>query len=224
MSAGSEARGTASRARGVPINKIHDSHAARQEPATERRTLRVLGVDPAVAGATGYGVIECAGASATLLRFGALKLPARATFAVRLREVHRTIAELVEEFLPNAVAVESVFTALNMKTALRLAEIRGVVLLAAAQASVPAFSYSPREVKASVAGYGAASKQQMQQMVGSLLRLSSVPEPADAADALAIALCHAQISQARERMAAAMPAATATGAGRNVGRAIRITS
>lgn len=187
------------------------------------RALRVLGVDPAVAGATGYGVIECAGASAALLRFGALKLPARATFAARLREVHRAIADLVEEFSPHAVAVESVFTALNMKTALRLAEVRGVVLLAAAQASIPAFSYSPREVKASVAGYGAASKQQMQQMVSSLLRLSSVPEPADAADALAVALCHAHLSQARERIAGATGASSGAGARRNVGRAVRVT-
>ncbi len=190
----------------------------------ERGTLRVLGVDPALAGATGYGAIECAGPSATLLRFGAVKLPAKATFASRLREVHRAIAELVEEFSPNAVAVESVFTALNMKTALRLAEVRGVVLLAAAQASVPAFSYSPREVKASVAGYGAASKQQMQQMVRSLLRLASAPEPADAADALAVALCHAQVWQARARMAAAMGTSAATGARRDVGRAIRVIS
>lgn len=218
MSAGSGAASTACR---VPTKDAGDSQP-------ERRGLRVLGVDPAVAGATGYGVIEWAGASATLLRFGALKLPAKATFAARLREVHRAIADLVEEFSPNAVAVESVFTALNMKTALRLAEIRGVVLLAAAQASIPAFSYSPREVKASVAGYGAASKQQMQQMVSSLLRLTSVPEPADAADALAVALCHAHLSKARERMAAAMPTSSgsrvAPGARRNVGRAIRVTS
>lgn len=190
----------------------------------ERARLRVLGVDPAVAGATGYGVIECAGSETRLLRFGALRLPARATFASRLREVHGAIAELVEEFSPDAVAVESVFTALNVKTALRLAEMRGVVLLAAAQASVPAFSYSPREVKASVAGYGAASKQQMQQMVSSLLRLASIPEPADAADALAVALCHAQASRARERMAAALGPATATTVRRNAGRTIRVTS
>ncbi|HEX5423159.1 MAG TPA: crossover junction endodeoxyribonuclease RuvC [Candidatus Acidoferrales bacterium] len=193
---------------------------------SERRTLRVLGVDPALAGATGYGVVECAGTSMTLLRFGALKFPARVAFGSRLREIHRAIAELVEEFSPNAIAVEAVFTALNMKTALRLAEVRGVILLAAAQASVPAFSYSPREVKASVAGYGGASKQQMQQMVGSLLRLSSIPEPADAADALAVALCHAYLSQARERMAAALGTGpgTSTGVRRNSGRAIRVTS
>jgi len=163
----------------------------------------VLGVDPALAGATGYGVIECAESGSRLLRFGAVKFPARASFASRLCEIHRVIAKLLEEFAPDAVAVESVFTALNMKTALKLAEIRGVVLLAAAQVSIPAHSYSPRKVKASVAGYGAASKQQMQQMVGSLLNLASVPEPPDAADALAVALCHAYLSQARERMAAA---------------------
>jgi len=165
--------------------------------------LRVLGVDPAVAGATGYGIVEFVGASPRLVRFGAVKLPARATFSARLREIHKLITQLVAEFTPDAVAVESVFTALNMRTALKLAEMRGVVLLAAAQAQIPAHSYSPREVKSSVAGYGAASKQQMQQMVCSLLGLTSYPEPADAADALAVALCHAHVSQASDRMAAA---------------------
>ena len=185
-------------------------------------TLRVLGVDPAVAGATGYGVIEYDGPVPRLLRFGALKLPARATFASRLREVYRVIAQLVEEFAPDAVAVESVFTALNMRTALKLAEIRGVVLLAAAQASIPSHSYSPREVKASVAGYGGASKQQMQQMVSSLLRLSTVPEPADAADALAVALCHAHLSQARERLAASIRVRATAAPQSNRTRAARV--
>jgi crossover junction endodeoxyribonuclease RuvC len=166
--------------------------------------LCVLGVDPAVAGATGYGVVEFIGPSPRLLRFGALKLPARATFAARLREIHELIAQLVAEFAPDAVAVESVFTALNMRTALKLAEVRGVVLLAAAQASIPAHSYSPREVKASIAGYGAASKQQMQQMVTSALGLTDYPEPADASDALAVALCHAHSFRARERLLASI--------------------
>jgi crossover junction endodeoxyribonuclease RuvC len=167
--------------------------------------LRVLGVDPAVAGATGYGIVEFErpGAAAKLVRFGAVKLPQRASFAARLREIHHLIESLVQEFTPDAVAVESVFTALNVKTALRLAEMRGVVLLAAAQAQIPAHSYSPREVKASVAGFGGASKQQVQQMVSSLLGLSVCPEPADASDALAIALCHAHVSRARDRLAAA---------------------
>jgi crossover junction endodeoxyribonuclease RuvC len=172
-------------------------------PGAHADRLRVLGVDPAVAGATGYGIVEIVGASPRLVRFGAIKLPARATFSARLREIHKFIARLVAEFTPDAIAVESVFTALNMRTALKLAEMRGVVLLAAAQAQIPAHSYSPREVKSSVAGYGAASKQQMQQMVCSLLGLTNYPEPADAADALAVALCHAHVSQARERIAAA---------------------
>jgi crossover junction endodeoxyribonuclease RuvC len=184
-------------------------HRGTRKQPEPRRAFRVLGVDPALAGATGYGVIELAGSECRLLRFGAVKFPARVSFACRLCEIHRMIARLLDEFAPDAVAVESVFAALNMKTALRLAEIRGVVLLAAAQVSIPAHSYSPREVKASVAGYGAASKQQMQQMVSSLLNLDSVPEPPDAADALAVALCHAYLSQARERMATAMAAAPA---------------
>jgi crossover junction endodeoxyribonuclease RuvC len=198
-------------------------HANRhnQAPASIYR-LRVLGVDPAVAGATGYGVIQFEGSAAHLLRFGALKLPARATFGSRLREIHQLISKLVEEFAPDAVAVESVFTALNVRTALKLAEVRGVVLLAAAQAQIPSHSYSPREVKSCVAGYGAASKQQMQQMVSSALGLTSYPEPADAADALAVALCHAHLSQARERMARSMGIQTAAVAARNGKRTTRI--
>jgi len=184
--------------------------------------MRVLGVDPALAGATGYGVVEVEGPDARLLRFGALKLPARASFDSRLRDIHRLITQLVEEFAPDAVAVESVFTALNVRTALKLAEVRGVVLLAAAQAQIPSHSYSPREVKVTVAGYGGASKQQMQQMVSSALGLATHPEPADAADALAVALCHAHLSQARDRMARAMGIKAAAPAAGNRKRSARI--
>ena len=169
----------------------------------------MLGVDPALAGTTGYGVIEVIGSTPQLIRFGSFKLPARATLGARLYEIHSLISSLVAEFTPDAVAVEAVFTALNMNTALKLAEVRGVVLLAAAQASIPAHSYSPREVKCSVAGYGAASKQQMQQMVTSALGLAEIPEPADAADALAVALCHAHLARANERMEIAMAASSA---------------
>ena len=171
---------------------------------SDGRKLRVLGVDPAVACATGYGVIEIDGKHARLMRFGALRLPARVNLAVSLREINFLISGLVEQFAPDAVAVESVFTALNIRTALKLAEMRGVVLLAAAQAQIPAHSYSPREVKASVAGFGGASKQQIQQMVKSILDLPTCPEPADASDALAVALCHAQASRARDRLAASV--------------------
>ncbi|MGB7682708.1 MAG: crossover junction endodeoxyribonuclease RuvC [Candidatus Acidiferrales bacterium] len=192
------------------------------------KKLRVLGVDPAVAGATGFGVVELEGGAARSLRFGAFKLHSRAPFSTRLREIHKLIADLVAEFAPDAVAVESVFTALNMRTALKLAEVRGVVLLAAAQAGVPAHSYSPREVKASIAGYGAATKLQMQQMVSVQLGLHERPEPSDAADALAVALCHAHAAIAQARMAVAMapfgPPPRITVAPRSHSRAARIES
>jgi crossover junction endodeoxyribonuclease RuvC len=170
------------------------------------RKMRVLGVDPAAAGSTGYGVVETDGRACRMLRFGALRALAGSRpddFPARLREIHKLVAQLIAEFSPDGVAVESVFTALNMRTALKLAEVRGVVLLAAAQGNVPVHSYSPREVKASVVGYGHASKQQMQVMVRALLGMTEVPEPSDAADALAIALCHIHAAQARVRLAAA---------------------
>lgn len=145
-----------------------------------------------------------------MLRLGALR-PARVSATTRehaaaglhdhLCRIHELVSELIEEFAPHNVAVESVFTALNRKTALRLAEVRGVVLLAAAQKGVPVRSYSPREIKSHVSGYGNAGKEQMQQMVRALLGLAETPEPADAADALAVALCHIQAAQAETRMA-----------------------
>jgi len=168
------------------------------------KLFRVLGVDPAAAGATGYGIIESDGRSSRMLRFGALRATRKGPehFPQRLREIHNMLSELIEEFQPHGVAVESVFTALNVKTTLRLAEVRGVVLLAAAQRDIPVCSYSPREVKASVAGYGHADKQQMQLMVRALLNMTETPEPADAADALAVALCHVQAAQFQARLAA----------------------
>ncbi len=168
------------------------------------KNLRILGVDPAASGPTGYGLVETDGRACRMLHFGAFEAPSRGFpdgFPARLRTIHELIVKLIGEFSPDGVAVESVFTALNMKTALKLAEVRGVVLLAAAQANVPVHSYSPRKVKASVAGYGQASKQQMQLMVRALLGMSETPEPSDAADALAIALCHIYSQEARWRFA-----------------------
>jgi crossover junction endodeoxyribonuclease RuvC len=164
--------------------------------------FRVLGVDPASAGPTGYGIIESDGRHCRMLQYGALKVaPKRQKecLGAVLQDVHALLCRLMDEFSPDALAVESVFTALNMRTALRLAEVRGVVLLAAAQRGIAVHSYSPREVKASVAGYGQADKKQMQLMVRALLEMNETPEPSDAADALAVALCHLQAEQARQR-------------------------
>lgn len=164
--------------------------------------IRVLGIDPAAAGPTGYGIIESDGRNHRLIHYGALRVPLKRqkeSVGAALQDVHALLCKLIEEFAPDAMAVESIFTALNMRTALRLAEVRGVVLLAASQRCIAVHSYSPREVKACVAGYGHADKKQMQIMVRALLSMSETPEPADAADALAVALCHIQAEQVTKR-------------------------
>jgi crossover junction endodeoxyribonuclease RuvC len=163
---------------------------------------RVLGVDPAAAGPTGFGIVESDGRHCRMLHYGALKIGTKRRIAGpggALRDVHELICRLIEEFSPDALAVESVFTALNIRTALRLAEVRGVVLLAAAQHGLEVHSYAPREVKANIAGHGHAGKRQMQTMVRALLSMTVTPEPADAADALAVALCHLQAERVRRR-------------------------
>ena len=161
-----------------------------KERAAGNGCLRVLGVDPAAAGPTGYGIVESDGQCCRVLHYGALKSVSkqqRGWSGAALQGVHALIYELIEEFAPDAMAVESVFTALNMRTALRLAEVRGVVLLAAAQHGLEVHSYAPREVKASIAGHGHADKRQVQTMVRALLSMTVTPEPEDAADALVAA-------------------------------------
>ncbi len=164
--------------------------------------IRVLGVDPAAAGPTGYGIVESDGRRCRMLHYGALRVAAKRQkecAGAALQDVHARVCSLIDEFSPDALAVESVFTAVNMRTALRLAEVRGVILLAAAQHGVMVYSYAPREVKASVAGHGHADKRQMQMMVRALLSMNETPEPSDDADALAVALCHLHTEQARRR-------------------------
>jgi crossover junction endodeoxyribonuclease RuvC len=170
--------------------------------------IRVLGLDPASAGPTGFGIVESDGRRCHTLHYGALIVAAKRQSECAgavLQDVHARVCGLIEEFSPDAMAVESVFTALNMRTALRLAEVRGVILLAAAQKGVMVYSYAPREVKASVAGHGHADKRQMQMMVRALLSMDETPEPSHAADALAVALCHLQTEQARQRFALPNP-------------------
>jgi crossover junction endodeoxyribonuclease RuvC len=164
--------------------------------------LRVLGVDPAAAGPTGYAVIERDGRECRILHCGFLQVAAKrrkSSLGAALHDVHALLCKLITQFKPQVMAVESVFTALNMRTALRLAEVRGVVLLAGEQLGVEVRSYSPREVKACVAGYGHADKRQMQEMVKAQLGMKEAPEPSDVADALAVALCHLQTDQLERR-------------------------
>ena len=182
--------------------------------------MRILGIDPALAGPTGFGVVDSDGRACRWVDSGVLpgkRSAGNGATATRLGEIHKQITQLLETHAPDALAIEGIFSALNVKTALKLAEVRGVVLLAAAQRGIPVHSYSPREVKLSVSGYGHADKQQMQQMVRAQLRLSEAPQPADAADALAVALCHIHAAQADARFARATGAAgamAATGAPR----------
>jgi crossover junction endodeoxyribonuclease RuvC len=164
--------------------------------------VRVLGLDPAAAGPTGYGIIEGDGRRCRILHYGALRAAAKQSgesAGSALLGVHSLLGRLIAEYAPDVMAVESVFAALNVRTALRLAEVRGVVLLAAAEHGIPVHSYSPREVKASVAGYGHATKEQIQLMVRAILSMNETPEPSDDADALAVALCHLQRDQANRR-------------------------
>jgi len=189
--------------------------------AVSSRKLCILGIDPAAAGPTGYGIVEAEGRKCRALHFGALKVGEKRKESVgaALEAVHDLICDLLQRFSPDAVAVESIFSALNVKTALRLAEVRGVVLLAASQHQVEVFSYAPREIKASVAGYGNADKRQMQMMVRALLGMTETPEPADAADALAVALCHLQAEESYRRFGATAIAKTTTAAPRSAGLA-----
>jgi crossover junction endodeoxyribonuclease RuvC len=182
----------------VPIksNSANGSHKS-ENPFV----LRVLGIDPAAAGATGYAVIDARGPACAAVHYGAIPAARKASADIpaRLKQIHLCISELIEEFSPDSLALESIFSALNVKTALRLAEVRGVILLAAAERGLPVHSYSPREVKAAVTGYGQAEKSQIQQMVRALLSLKELPQPADAADALAVALCHIQTARNEAR-------------------------
>jgi crossover junction endodeoxyribonuclease RuvC len=153
--------------------------------------MRIFGVDPG-SERTGYGCIESSGSRHRLVACGILSAPARSTFPERLFAIHTGLEALLERHRPECVAVENIFFAKNVRSALKLGHTRGIALLAASQASIPVVEYSPAEIKRSVVGYGRAEKQQVQAMVKLLLGLDAVPSPHDVADALAVALCHLQ--------------------------------
>jgi len=157
--------------------------------------MRVLGVDCGCE-KTGFGVIETDGRSHRYITAGVIRTSARQAMPVRLASIHEGLAGALAEFQPDAVAIEAIIHATNVKTALLLAHVRGIALLAAAQAGVPVGEYSPAEVKTSVVGYGRAEKRQVQTMVASLLGMAEPPASEDAADALAVAICHATSSLA----------------------------
>jgi crossover junction endodeoxyribonuclease RuvC len=152
--------------------------------------MRVLGIDCGTE-RTGYGVIASDGREHRLVAAGVIRTRTDAPLQTRLLEIARGLREVIREHQPEAAAVEQVFHAANSKTALKLAHVRGVALLAAAEAGLELGEYSPLEIKASVVGYGRAEKSQVQRMVGSLLALDQPIASEDACDALAAAICHA---------------------------------
>ena len=155
--------------------------------------MRILGIDPGY-GITGFGVIEAVRGRTTLINCGAITTPAGMDFSARLEIIYEDMKKLLEVAKPDAVAIEELFFGQNVTTGIGVAQARGVVLLAIRQAGVEVSQYKPAQVKQSVVGYGNATKHQVQDMTRRLLGLSQMPKPDDAADAIAIALCHARSS------------------------------
>jgi crossover junction endodeoxyribonuclease RuvC len=164
--------------------------------------MRTLGIDCGTE-FTGYGVVElCPGGKLTCLTCGVIKLSLRHPLPVRLATIFDRLSAVIGEHRPDDVAIEDVFYALNVKSALKLGQVRGVAMLAASSARLQVAEYAPLAVKSAVVGYGRAEKQQVQHMVARLLNLREIPEPPDAADALAIAICHLHTAATMERRAA----------------------
>ena len=165
--------------------------------------MRVLGIDCG-GEYTGYGVVEMhSGGRLVCLACGAIKLSPREALARRLSRIYDELGVLIAAHQPDEVAIEGIFYALNVKSALRLGQVRGVAMLAAASAGLEVAEYSPLTIKSAVVGYGRAEKQQVQHMVTRLLGLAEPPEPMDASDALAIAICHLHTTGTLERQRAA---------------------
>jgi crossover junction endodeoxyribonuclease RuvC len=160
--------------------------------------MRVFGIDCGTE-ITGYGVVEtCDTARQSRLvckAMGGIRLPKTESTAERLEHVYRELTTQLKQWQPDTVAIEEVFYSVNVKSALKLGQVRGVALLAAACQGLPVAEYAPLRIKSSVVGYGLAKKEQVQFMVARLLELAELPEPADAADALAIAICHIHTAQ-----------------------------
>jgi crossover junction endodeoxyribonuclease RuvC len=151
--------------------------------------VRIFGIDPG-SDRTGYGCVETDGSRHRMVACGAISTTPASAFPDKLHQIHCRLTALLLECRPEAVAIENLFHAANVRSALKLGHARGVAMLAAVEAGVPVFEYTPAEIKRAVVGYGRAEKPQVQHMVKLLLGLAAVPSPHDAADALAVAICH----------------------------------
>ena len=151
--------------------------------------MRILGIDPGYA-ITGFGVVDYDGYKFSPVKFGAITTKAGTDFPLRLKTIYDDLTELLNITKPDCLAIERLYFTTNQKTAIDVAQARGIVVLAATQFGLPIYEYTPLQVKQSVVGYGKAEKKQVMEMTRSLLNLKEVPKPDDAADALAIAICH----------------------------------
>ena len=149
----------------------------------------MIGVDPGLS-ITGFGILDYKGGQIRTVAFGTIKPPVKESLANRLEYLNSHMTELLEKFEPNDFAIEDTFFSQNVKSALLLGQARGVLLLAAASKGIPTMDYSPRKVKQSVVGNGAADKKQVQYMVQQILEMKEPPKPLDVSDALALGLCH----------------------------------
>ena len=153
--------------------------------------MRILGIDPGVA-IVGFGVIDVDRGSQKVVQYGAINTEACLPLAARLVQIGHDLEQLIELFQPDEIAIEELFFSKNITTGIAVAHGRGVILYTAEKLQVPIYEYTPMQVKQAVAGYGLAEKKQIMDMVRRLLKLKAVPHPDDAADALAIAICHAR--------------------------------
>ncbi len=154
--------------------------------------MRILGIDPGYA-IIGWGVVDYERGRYWPHSFGAVTTKAGTPFGERLQQIYAELSDIIQATQPAVLAIEKLYFQNNQKTAIEVAEARGVILLAAQQAGIPVFEYTPLQVKSAVTGYGQAQKPQVMEMTRRLLRLREVPKPDDTADALAIAICHAQM-------------------------------
>ena len=162
--------------------------------------MRVLGIDPSMV-TMGYGVIEERDDEIAVVDYGALSSPARSPTGERLSYLYDKLQDVVSRYQPNAVAIEEPFVSKNVKSALAIGRAQAIAILAAATQGIPTYEYTPTQVKQRVANYGTSSKEQIQEMVRLQLGLSQIPQPNDAADALAVAICHLRETHLNELLA-----------------------
>lgn len=161
--------------------------------------MRVMGIDPG-SNCTGYGIVEEVNRQLKVVSWGSIRCDSKQPFPARLKRIYDELLRIMNEFSPDTVAVESLFFATNAQATIKLGQTRGVSLLAAVNLGKPIGEYSPLEVKQSVVGYGRADKEQVRTMVTTLLKLKEKPEPLDASDALAIAICHIHMAKSKARI------------------------